>query len=77
MNKYEGLGHVLKELRSYGNFTAVQSVCDKCIIRAKCSSSGVKNYIITPRSCVSARAFVAKKLIEKYLPQIKFEEVKK
>jgi hypothetical protein len=77
MSKYEGLGHILKELRSYGNGTVVQSNCDRCIIRAKCSASGVKNYIITPASCVTARALVTKKLLARYLPQIKFEEGKK
>jgi hypothetical protein len=77
MNKLEGLKHDLKELHSYGHFSAVQSNCDKCIIRAKCSASGVKNYIVTPASCVKARAFLTKKLLELYLPQIKFEEVRK
>jgi hypothetical protein len=77
MNKYEGLHQDLRELGSYGHFAAVESKCDKCIIRAKCSASGAKNPIIVPSQCRQARAFVSKALLAKYLPMIKFEEVKK
>jgi hypothetical protein len=77
MNKYEGLRQDLRELGSYGHFAAVESKCDRCLIRGKCSASGAKNYVIVPSQCRRARAVVSKALLAKYLPMIKFEEAKK
>ena len=77
MNKYEGLRQDLRELKSYGHFAAAESKCDKCILRSKCSASGVKNYIIVPSQCRRARDMVSKALLKKYLPMLQFEEGKK
>jgi len=77
MNKYEGLRQDLRELGSYGHFAAVESKCDKCIIRGKCSASGAKNYVIVPSQCRRARAMVSQALLKKYLPMITFEAVTK
>lgn len=62
----------LMRLASSGNPSAIDG-CQKCLLRGVCKECGSKDWVISARNCVAARAMVAKQLLAKYLPQVEFK----